>query len=944
MTRTRRWTTTAIACSLSLTLLPLHAAESRQVRRTQSLSGTWQIAEGAMDRLPTVFGSTVPVPGLVDMASPAFENVAPKVADREKLPSKDPHRDAFWYRRTFTVTAPLPARSTLKVSKAMFGSRAILNGTVLGDHAPSFTPGYFDARKALRAGENELIIRVGADREAVTTAVPSGFDFEKERYIPGIFDEVELILSGTPHILTVQTIPDITKQTVRVQTRIRNTGAATKASLSFVVREAKSGKIVGSAKAEAGTLKTSTEKNLDAYIRINGCRLWSPEDPFLYSLTVETGTDSVETRFGMREFRFDPATRMAKLNGKPYMMRGSNITLYRFFEDPNRGALPWDEKWVREIHRKAKDMHWNCLRYCIGFPPEAWYRIADEEGILIQDEFPIWFGGPGWCVWPAALKREQLAVEFAEWMRERWNHPSVVIWDASNETSTSETGPAVKKVRALDLSNRPWDNGYIPPEKPGDAFEAHPYHFMNSNFKLRQLEQAGTEPWGSAIPNSKNNAVIINEYGWLWLNRDGSPTTLTKDLYRKLLGPDSTAEQRLKLYGQYLAAETEFWRVNRKVAALMHFTMLGYSRPAGQTSDHWLDVVNLTWEPNFYRYVRDSFAPVCLSIKFWKERLPAGSAVRIPVAVINDLDVGWSGPITLSVKQGDRVVSRTQQDSRVAAYAVGDVTFDFAMPKKGGTYTLEAKLQGSDRQPVHSVRKFKLDAPVDLTSGKTAGARLVDIKGMPDVTVTSPNDPTRPVPGGVHWFGRDHQRNLQKTREKNFDLCLLGDSITQGWPGDLFNKNFGKYRPANFGIGGDRAENVLWRLNHGELAGTSPKVILLLLGTNNSGMNTSGEIALGVATVIQKLRTMLPKTRILLMAIFPSQATKNRRRIEGANIHLARMDDGNMVRYIDVNKNFLDENGKLRQDMFRDDVHLSRLGYAMWGATTRETVAELMKE
>ena len=68
------------------------------------------------------------------------------------------------------------------------------------------------------------------------------------------------------------------------------------------------------------------------------------------------------------------------------------MTLYRFFEDPQCGDHPWREDWVRRLHRAFKGMHWNSLRYCIGFPPEMWYRIADEEGILIQDEFPIWHG------------------------------------------------------------------------------------------------------------------------------------------------------------------------------------------------------------------------------------------------------------------------------------------------------------------------------------------------------------------------------------------------------------------------------------------------------------------------------------------------------------------------------------------------------------------------
>ena len=139
-------------------------------------------------------------------------------------------------------------------------------------------------------------------------------------------------------------------------------------------------------------------------------------------------------------------------------------------------------------------MHWNALRYCIGFPPEFWYRIADEEGILIQDEFPIWGGGPK--SWPAELTSKELAQEYTEWMQERWNHPCVVIWDAQNETRTTETGKALQAVRGLDLSNRPWDNGYGQPQSPGDSFESHPYLFSNPNFKLSGLARVSGVPQG----------------------------------------------------------------------------------------------------------------------------------------------------------------------------------------------------------------------------------------------------------------------------------------------------------------------------------------------------------------------------------------------------------------------------------------------------------------
>src|SRR5208282_3093043 len=99
-----------------------------------------------------------------------------------------------------------------------------------------------------------------------------------------------------------------------------------------------------------------------------------------------------------------------------YFLRGSNVTLYRFFEDPERAALPWTEQWVRLLHRRFKEMHWNALRYTIGLAPEIWYRIADEEGILVQDEFPIWEGGQR-RNWPAELKRDELAREYTAWMQ-----------------------------------------------------------------------------------------------------------------------------------------------------------------------------------------------------------------------------------------------------------------------------------------------------------------------------------------------------------------------------------------------------------------------------------------------------------------------------------------------------------------------------------------------
>jgi hypothetical protein len=692
----RAWASCAAALLAAATAA---AAETPSPRRVVSLDGAWQVEQGARDSAPKEYTRRVPVPGLIDMALPAFADVGVESGRRE----------AFWYRRTFRLDGPPPAAATLKIHKAMFGTRVILNGTALGEHLPSFTPGYFDARAALRPGENEILVRVGASTSTLPASLPTGADNEKKIYIPGIYDSVELILSGTPSIESVQAAPEIAAKSVRVQAVLRNAGAETKASVRFTVREAKSGKVVGEARLES-ELAAGADRTVEVRVPIADPRLWSPESPFLYRLTVDSGSDRLVTPFGMREFRFDPATGRAMLNGKPYFMRGSNICIFRFMEDPAHGDLPWSDAWVRRLLRRFKDMHWNSLRYCIGFPPESWYRIADEEGILIQDEFPVWYGGTGWSSYPPGLKSGELAAEYAEWMRERWNHPSVVIWDAQNETATDETGAAIARVRGLDLSDRPWDNGYGAPQAPGDPIESHPYHFQDSGFKLARIagESGDPEPVEAQVEAAKRHRhpIIVNEYGWLWLNRDGTPTTLTRDLYKNLLGPASTTAQRRKLYARYLAAETEFWRSHRACAAILHFCGLGYSRPDGQTSDHWLDVKKLTWEPEFYKYVRDAFAPVGLMIDAWAEKYPSGPA-EFPVVVVNDLDAAWKGPVRFRLLRDGKTLEEKTRACEVAGLGSLKLTFAVDLPKGPGRYQVEAALLEPGAAPVRSLRDFE---------------------------------------------------------------------------------------------------------------------------------------------------------------------------------------------------------------------------------------------
>ena len=682
---------------LALASLTAYAGPGRTVL---SLDGEWQIAEGSMDKVPAEFAHTVPVPGLVDMARPAFAGVG----------ETNLFREAFWYRRTFTLPGDVPEVATLKVQKAAYGSRVYLNGCDVGENMASFTPADYDAARFLRGNgrTNEILIRVGASRAAVPPTVPAGWDFEKTKYIPGIFDSVELVLSSTPNVVRVQVVPDLDDNSVRIQTVLRNAGAASAGSVKYTIREARSGRVVTTSQSGPLTLAHGAEQTIETKLQVWNCRRWSPEDPFLYELTVDTGADTFTTRFGMRTFRFDPATGRAILNGKPYFMRGSNVTLYRFFEDAERQDRPWREEWVRRLHRKFKEMHWNSLRYCIGFPPEMWYRIADEEGFLIQDEFPLWHLSDSKDVPPAA----ELAKEYTAWMQERWNHPCVVIWDAQNETKTDETGKAIEAVRGLDLSNRPWDNGWSAAQAPGDSYESHPYLFQNPKFTLAQMAKVSGVPTGNITPDTGHNAIILNEYGWLWLNRDGTPTTLTRQVYHNLLGDSATVEQRREFYARTLAALTEFWRGHRACAGVLHFCGLGYSRPDGQTSDHFTDLEKLTFEPNFERYVKDAFAPVGVMLDFWNAQLVPLQVVQVPVVVINDLDRDWVGRVRFRVLENGKKLSSQSAFCGVLPLGRREFVFVMAAPKPPGHYQLEATLMRHGIPTVRSLRDFDVSGAI----------------------------------------------------------------------------------------------------------------------------------------------------------------------------------------------------------------------------------------
>jgi beta-glucosidase len=196
-----------------------------------------------------------------------------------------------------------------------------------------------------------------------------------------------------------------------------------------------------------------------------------------------------------------------------------------------------------------------------------------------------------------------------------------------------------------------------------------------------------------------------------------------------------------------------------------------------------------------------------------------------------------------------------------------------------------------------------------------------------------------------------HESFNQRIKEGPVDLILIGDSITQGWEGagkDVWAKHYTPRNAVNLGIGGDRTQHVLWRLDHGNIDGIKPKLAVLMIGTNNSNANdnTAEEIGAGIAGIVKKLREKLPQTKVLILAVFPRGASPNPQREKNAKASeiAAKLADDKMVYYLDIGPKFLAANGTLSKDIMPDLLHLSPKGYEIWAESIEPTVAQLMDE
>jgi beta-glucosidase len=203
-----------------------------------------------------------------------------------------------------------------------------------------------------------------------------------------------------------------------------------------------------------------------------------------------------------------------------------------------------------------------------------------------------------------------------------------------------------------------------------------------------------------------------------------------------------------------------------------------------------------------------------------------------------------------------------------------------------------------------------------------------------------------PVPMSKPGWMERHESMNAKARQGKIDLIYIGDSIVQRYEGvgkPVWDHYYAPRNALNLGISGDRTQHVIWRLDHGNIDGITPKLAIVMIGQNNGGHNSATEIAEGVTEVVKRIRTKLPDTKILLLGIFQrrEKPTPERAVLAEANEIISKLADSS-ISYMDINSVFVQPDGTIPATLMPDYEHPSELGFKRWAEAIETKVAELI--
>ncbi|MCK5655297.1 MAG: discoidin domain-containing protein [Candidatus Aureabacteria bacterium] len=723
---------TSILMHLSFFMVQAIAQPSFSAREIISFDGIWQLE--ASDKRPETWHHSILVPGLVDIAKPSVNWEAQK---------------CFWYKKTFTLTSSQTrGHAFLKIGQSKYGTEVWLNEKYIGSYIGCYTSHKYNATKAINYnGENTLIVKVGL-KKALPKIGAVGGDYEKKSYIPGIWGDVSLILAQNPIIERVQIIPHIDSNTAEARITLKNLEKTNQnIVLSSKIIEKISGLPASDSVNTNCSLTALEEKTFTINLPISNMKLWSPEYPFLYKLVsrVKSGnkeTDTETTIFGVREFKI--AGSDFYLNGKRIFLKGGNIAFHRFLSDPDRKSLPWDEKWIKKMLIDIpKEHNFNFFRNHLGQMYNKWYDIADEYGMLIHNE---------WLFWVITGTETQIRKEFTQWLYDNWNHPSIIIWGAVNETNDDKSkmlkNVIMPEMKKLDPT-RPWE--YL------DFLQEHPYIYS-----FGPALNTGRFGFSRSVDDLKNSSTptLLNEFIWFWLDKNGKPTSLTEQVLPRWLGKHSTPQQRFVHQAQLASDLCELWR-RLDIDGIAPFVYL--SSEGGCTSNWFTgDIADPEVKP-IMTALKNAFAPFGISIELWDRHFFPEEKRSINVYIFNDTYQNKSGVLNCKItnEAGSRVFFEKSMNVTVPANGKRIENVIWTMPPGTGSYYIKAELIEDSKVAAVSKKMahiYKLVVPDNLSSAK--------------IMVYDPDDE---ILNYLTSAGLKNVSNYNSSRLSGQDILILGE-------------------------------------------------------------------------------------------------------------------------------------------------------------------------
>jgi len=734
--------TVAIVVCFVATATPAADLAVDQQRDAMSLAGTWDMLLEHGDRevwKPEVASGLGPWQPVSVPGGGLLSQEGDRTSIRE-LHGKARH---VWVRHEFQLDAGRASRdAVLRWGGIRFGAAAWINGRAVTEHAPVGPHTASIPRGTLRAGRNEIILRItawgGVARSASgypltpTGAATTGWGSRN----PGVYQPIWLEFYDDVYARWVLAVPDVSGKSVTFRLWLdAATGAAPgTAEFEATVRECGSG--APAAVKARRSADVSPGSPVEITCPIEQVKAWTPETPQLYEAELKVAVsgkpcDAVRFRFGMRNIT--TAEGRFRLNGKPLWLRGSNLV----------NEWLWGETYNRNVKQyivdEARSMSLNCFRTHTQPPPAAWLDVADEHGTMILAEMPLLYNNRDFRYTPEELEvlHGNALLDATGWVTRMWNHPSVVIWVLSNESlhdNEWESGPLYEHVKSLDPTRLCMRSGDWKVGTP-DILDIHTCWNVHSYAEGFLIEHATKVAAGKDPRRPLTNTEYMNLFSGesvRWLGRDKHPDFPL-------------------LFAEFGAEHTEAMR-RLQFDCILPYMYAPWTRLRGRGL--WRE----DYPTPMAAALQSTMAPVFASLELFDRNHVAGGSIETRLTFINETHDDVQATLSLCVTPSDPLlipdsqaleaaVWRQETTLRLPADSVGRRSISVPVPATEGTYYLAAVLSRDGAKPVVSQRTVRA---IDVSAtASPAGRRVVLLGGDDEATQWLVAHKCRVVPGPV---------------------------------------------------------------------------------------------------------------------------------------------------------------------------------------------------